>query len=96
MEGFTFPFEVVDALAQLGVAGLMGILWVWERTLSRRREKQLSESHDKLLQYQEHLTVLIKLVRRNTQAIERFDQTQVRLIQILEQVQHEIRNNKAA
>lgn len=67
----------------------MGILWVWERTLSRRREKQLSESHDKLLQYQEHLTVLIKLVRRNTQAIERFDQTQVRLIQILEQVQHE-------
>jgi len=91
MDGMPIPVEVIDAMAQLGVAGLMGLLWVWERMLSRRREGQLSETHDRLMQQHEQLKVLVRLIYRNTQVIERFDQTQSQLIHLLEQVQHEIR-----
>lgn len=89
------PTEMMDAMTQFGVAGLMGMLWVWERLLSRRRERQLSESHQRLVQQQEQLTLVVKLVHKNTQVIERFDQTQIKLVHILEQVQHEIRNKAA-
>ena len=89
------PIEIIEGMTQLGVAGLMGVLWVWERLLSRRRESQLNEAHDRLMQQQEQLTVLIKLVHRNTHAIERFDQTQVQLVQALEQLRLEIRGRAA-
>jgi hypothetical protein len=89
------PIEIIEGMTQLGVAGLMGVLWVWERLLSRRRDSQLNEAHDRLMQQQEQLTVLIKLVRRNTHAIERFDQTQVQLVQALEQLRLEIRGRAA-
>ncbi len=95
MYGLPLPIEFINMLTQFGTAGLMGMLWVCERLLSRRRERQLSEAHHRLIEQQEQLTVLVKLVRRNTQAIERFNQTQTRLIQILEQVQYEIRNKAA-
>jgi hypothetical protein len=85
------PIETINALTQVGAAGIMGMLWVWERLLSRRRERQLTEAHDRLLQQREHLRILIKLVRRNTQAIERFEQTQIQLGQIMENMKYEIR-----
>ena len=37
--------ELIKNLTQFGVAGLMGVLWVIERWLSRRRETQLDEAH---------------------------------------------------
>ncbi len=87
--------ETIDALTQVGAAGIMGMLWVWERLLSRRRERQLSDAHDRIMQQREQLKVLIRLVRRNTQAIERFEQTQAQLSQVLKHVQQEIRNKMA-
>ncbi len=87
--------EMIDAMAQLGVAGLMGVLWVWERLLSRRRERQLNEAHRQLIQRREQLQVLVKLVHRNTQAIERFERTQSQLAQILSQVRYDMRKDAA-
>ena len=86
------PTEIdfITSLTQFGVAGLMGVLWVWERTLSRKRDQQLNETHARLMQERDALRVLIRLVRRNTEAIERFERTQERLTRALE-AQHENR-----
>ena len=82
--------DLITSLTQFGVAGLMGVLWVWERTLSRKRDQQLNETHERLMQERDALRVLIRLVRRNTEAIERFERTQERLTRALE-AQHENR-----
>ncbi|MFW6059386.1 MAG: hypothetical protein ACODAQ_04350 [Phycisphaeraceae bacterium] len=88
--------DVLSDFTQFGVAGLMGALWVWERTLSRKREAQLNASHAQIVQQQQELRVLVRLVRRNTQAIERFDQTQKQLRELLEKINDEIPRHKAA
>ncbi len=87
--------EMAQMAAQFGVAGLMGVLWVWERRMSRLREQQLSETHEQLMRQREPLRLLVKLVRRNTQAIERFDQTQQQLSRLLERVNDEMQRKAA-
>lgn len=82
--------DLIQPLTQFGAAGLMGALWLWERLLSRRRERQLTEAHAHILAQQQHLKVLIRLVRRNTLALERFSESQQRLNDLLEKVQHAI------
>lgn len=77
------PIESLEALTQFGVAGLMGLLWTWERWFSRRRERELSEAHERLIAQREALEALVGLVQRNTEAIERFDSTQRRLNDLL-------------
>jgi hypothetical protein len=62
----------------------MGVLWVWERTLSRRRDQQLNETHNRLMRERDAMHVLIRLVRRNTEAIERFERTQEKLVRMLD------------
>ena len=89
------PIEMIEPLTQFGVAGLMGVLWVWERLLSRRRERQLSEAHDQLRSGRRELHELFELVRRNTRAIEQFQQTQNQLQDLLDRMHDEI-NKRAA
>ncbi len=76
--------ELLEFLTQFGVAGLMGLLWVWERTLSRRRERQLDEAHTLLRDDRKAIVLLIDLVAQNKAALERFEYTQVRLHSALE------------
>jgi len=78
--------EAIQALTQFGVAGLMGILWIGERSLSRRREAQLDQTHARLMKQREELKALLDLVDRNTHVIARFDQTQRHLKQTLEKM----------
>ena len=87
--------ETIEPLTQFGVAGLMGALWFWERTLSRKRERELSEAHDRVMRQQEHLQVIVGLVERNTEAIERFEATQKRLIDLLDEVHNQMRSKAA-
>lgn len=82
--------ETIQQLTQFGVAGLMGLLWVWERLMSRKREAQLNEAHLCLKQQHHELGMLVKLVRQNTRAITRFDQTQLQLKELLEKMHHDI------
>jgi hypothetical protein len=86
---------MIQQLTQFGVAGLMGVLWVWERLHSRKREGQLSEAHGELMTDREQLHEMVELVRRNTAAIERFAQTQTRLQDILERM-HDAHAKKVA
>lgn len=79
----------MEALTQFGVAGLMGVLWVWERRMSRRRERQLDEAHERLARRGEELKELIDVVRANTAAVERFERTQQELRRVLERMSHE-------
>lgn len=83
------PLDALPALTQFGVAGLMGTLWVWERMLSRKREAQLHQTHERLMQQTQELRVLVKLVRQNTLAIARFDQTQKQLNDLLERISND-------
>jgi len=80
--------EVVKPLTQFGVAGLMGVLWVWERRLSRRREAQLDEAHHRLTRRGSELRLLVKTVNRNTRVIERFERTERGVLQLLERMGH--------
>jgi len=82
--------EILTPLTQFGVAGLMGALWVWERMLSRRREAQLNAAHERIVQQKHELHVLMRMMRRNTQTIERFEQTQDQLYKLLERIHHEM------
>lgn len=78
--------ESIQNMTQFGVAGLMGALWLWERLYSRRRENELTQAHQKLIAQQQELQVLVAMVGRNTAAIERFEQTQKRIADLLEQM----------
>lgn len=85
------PTELIQAAAQFGVAGLMGVLWVWERLYSRRREIQLEQAHRLLTAERQELQALIDLVKQNTAAIERFDRTQNQLAELLERIRHDLK-----
>jgi hypothetical protein len=74
----------MEHLVQFGVAGLMGALWIWERTHSRRREAQLTEAHGRLMEQQRHLSVLVKTVRQNTRAIVSFEKLLTRTCDVLD------------
>lgn len=87
----------INELAQFGVAGLMGVLWVWERMHSRRREEQLTEAHARLMDQETQLSVLVDLVKQNTRAVVEFERVQKRMCELLEGINHEIqRANRAA
>jgi hypothetical protein len=87
---------MLETATQLGVAGLMGVLWIWERSHSRRRETELSETHQRLIQNERELGSLVELVRLNTQALVASEQMQKRMCDLLEGIHHEIRSRKAA
>lgn len=79
--------ESFQNMTQFGVAGLMGALWLWERLYSRKREQELTQAHQRLTAQQQELHILIDLVNRNTAAIERFEQTQQRVADLLERIE---------
>jgi len=86
----------IEPLMQFGVAGLMGVLWVWERALSRRRESQLDDAHRRLRAQRADRRVLMETIERNTRVIERFEQTQRVFIQMMERMSDERAGEQAA
>ncbi len=75
-----------DALlnvSQLGIAGLMGGLWWWERRYSRQREDQLTEAHQRIMDQKQQLDVLLGAVRENTAALTRLAVTQEDIVSLL-------------
>jgi hypothetical protein len=76
------PIAITD-LANLGTAGLMGAMWLWERRTSRQRDQQLDESHTRILSDRIQLDQLITLVRQNTEALTRMSTTQEQFLQRL-------------
>lgn len=57
--------------------------------MSRKREAQLNDTHNRLMNQHQELRALVRLVRQNTHAIVRFDQTQKQLKTLLEKMHKE-------
>lgn len=76
-------WPLIDQLANLGVAGIMGIMWLWERRTSRVREQQIDEAHARIMADRVMLDQLMDLVRLNTEAMTRLSATQQRLVEQL-------------
>ena len=60
---------VLDQFMNLGVAGIMGAMWLWERTTSRTREQQIDEAHARIMADRVQLDQLMDVVRHNTQVL---------------------------
>ena len=72
-----------ESLLEYGVAGLMGALWFWERSHSRKRELQLSEAHERLMERDRELEAWVELVKQNTRAMVGFERGQRRMMEVL-------------
>jgi hypothetical protein len=74
----------VTNVAQLGVAGLMGALWYWERKYSRQREDELTEAHKEILGQREHLQALLDALEGNTKVISQFTAVQEEILHAMQ------------
>jgi uncharacterized protein YigA (DUF484 family) len=70
----------IQDLANLGAAGIMGAMWLWERRTSRQRESQIDEAHARIMNDRVQLQQLMELVEQNTQAFTRLNATQEQLV----------------
>jgi hypothetical protein len=59
----------IEQITQLGAAGLMGAMWLWERRTSRQREQQLDEAHTRIISDRIMLGELIDVVKQNTETL---------------------------
>jgi hypothetical protein len=73
-------------LTSFGAAGLMGMMWLWERRTSRQREEQLDEAHARILGDRVQLEELMDVVRQNAAAFARLGTLQEQLVRRLEQM----------
>ena len=64
----------MDQFTSLGMAGVMGAMWLWERRTSRQREEQLDEAHARIMSDRVQLDELMSVVKQNTEAITRLTQ----------------------
>ncbi len=87
-------FGIVTDLTNFGAAGLMGAMWLWERRLSRTRERQLSEAHGRILRDEQRLDSLTQVVDHNTTAMTRFAETHRQLIDTLKDFIRELQHGK--
>ncbi|HEX8522908.1 MAG TPA: hypothetical protein VF669_11665 [Tepidisphaeraceae bacterium] len=78
----------LDSLANLGVAGLMGAMWLWERRTSQKRESQIDEAHARIMSDRVQLEQLMAVVRQNAEAVTRLSGLQE---QMLRQIGHDQR-----
>lgn len=77
------PDPVITTLAQFGAAGLIGLLWLYERRHGALRDRQLEEAHRRLLTRERELDSLLKVLQDNTRAINTLELSQRRLIRLL-------------
>ena len=66
----------IDSLTSLGAAGLMGAMWLWERSTSQKREAQIDDAHARILGDRVQLEQLMNVVRQNAEALTRLCATQ--------------------
>ncbi len=74
-----------EDLTSLGAAGIMGLMWLWERRASQKREQQLDATHQRILADRIQLEQLIMVVRQNVEAVTRLTTTQEQLLRQLNQ-----------
>lgn len=88
--------ELITILAQFGPAGLIGLLWIAERRHAAARERQLSESHAKLVAQDQAMQSMVGVIKENTRAIVTLEQTQRQLIEMARDWSVMLRNRQQA
>ena len=79
--------ESTDALTQLtnlGAAGVMGAMWLWERRNSQKRDEQLDDAHTRILGDRVQLEQLIEVVKTNAEALTRLSSLHDQLLRTLD------------
>jgi hypothetical protein len=97
LSAFNFPpvpTDLLPSLTQFGVAGLIGLLWILERRNAAAREKQLDESHGRILALHRDAEILLSVIRENTRAIAALEHAQQRLIALLDRSRPRSRTKK--
>lgn len=61
--------EVIGALTQFGVAGMICAMWVIERRSSAKMEQQINEAHAILIGQINERTALVEVIKDNTRAL---------------------------
>jgi len=61
--------ELLSAVTQFGVAGMVCAMWLIERRASAKREQQINEAHEKLIGQMDDRAALIEVIRDNTRAL---------------------------
>ena len=82
-------------LTEFGAAGLIGVLWIMERRFASKRDRQLDEAHERLRGQNQELELWLQLIRENTNAISRLEQTQRELIATLQRWRRRRRSEAA-
>lgn len=76
--------ETISQFTQLGVAGLIGCMWLIERRWAAVREKQVTDLHERLMREQLELRVLVDALKDNTRALTAIEAGQRELAAALE------------
>lgn len=61
--------EIVGAMAQFGVAGLIAWMWLTERRAAASREADLHRTHERLVEDRRALDAVLRVVQDNTRAL---------------------------
>ncbi|MCA9293996.1 MAG: hypothetical protein KDA20_09305 [Phycisphaerales bacterium] len=75
--------ELLTNAASLGTAGLIALMWLSERKSSTERERQLTESHERIMEQRVQLDALMTLVRENTRAVTALEAGQQEIVRVL-------------
>lgn len=74
--------DVLTIIAQFGPAGLIGLLWIAERRHASRHDRQLGETHRRLLERDQDHDVLLSVIKDNARAITLLEATQRQLVDL--------------
>jgi len=86
--------DLVPIVTQYGVAGLMGMLWLFERRHSSQRERELTESHTRLMQQHTELSELMGVIKENSVAITSLESSQARLSRVCEEIATQLHSGR--
>jgi hypothetical protein len=88
--------EIMGALTQFGVAGLVCWMWLTERRASAERERQITETHRVLMQQREERDGLVEVVRDNTRAMTALEAGQRELVAAIERLRTGVGDRRAS
>ena len=83
--------ELVGIVSQFGAAGLIGWLWIAERRHNAKRERELTEAHQLMVEQNRDIESLLGVIKENTRAIKGLEETQHHLLEMVKGLGHETR-----